>query len=198
MIKIRHFLGVLMLVCILTACGGGTAEKVETPSGMNMQRGRNYKEVIEDFEDKGFTNIRTEPIEDLLFSWRFKNGEVEEISVGGDKNYDPGVKVPPDTEVVIRYHTYNTAAEENQEEEETSATGGQSDSAKQAEQKTDQAAPDKNAKDAAEEKTEEAAPAGEGMEKKEDKADPDQNAGKEKSGQAAPADQTAESAKPAE
>jgi hypothetical protein len=36
------------------------------------------------------------------------------------------------------------------------------------------------------------------MEKKEDKAAPDQNAGKEKSGQAAPADQTAESAKPAE
>lgn len=187
----------LLLVCILTACGGGSAEKVETPSGMNMQRGRNYKEVIEDFEDKGFTNIRTEPIEDLLFSWRFKNGEVEEISVGGDKNYDPGVKVPPDTEVVIRYHTYNTAAEDA-EEEETSAAGGQSDSAKQAEQKTDQAAPDKNAKDAAEEKTEEAAPAGEGMEKKEDKAAPDQNAGKEKSGQAAPADQTAESAKPAE
>jgi len=166
MIKIRHFLGVLMLVCILTACGGGSVEKVETPSGMNIQRGRNYKEVIEDFEDKGFTNIRTEPIEDLLFSWRFKNGEVEEISVGGDNNYDPGVKVPPDTEVVIRYHTYNTAAEDA-EEEETSAAGGQSDSAKQAEQKTDQAAPDKNAKDAAEEKTEEAAPAGEGMEKKE-------------------------------
>jgi hypothetical protein len=197
MIKIRHFLSILLLVCILTGCGGGSAEKVETPSGMNMQRGRNYKEVIEDFEDKGFTNIRTEPIEDLLFSWRFKNGEVEEISVGGDKNYDPGVKVPPDTEVVIRYHTYNTAAEDA-EEEETSAAGGQSDSAKQAEQKTDQAAPDKNAKDAAEEKTEESAPAGEGMEKKEDKADPDQNAGKEKSGQAAPADQTAESAKPAE
>lgn len=197
MIKIRHFLSILLLVCILTACGGGSAEKVETPSGMNMQRGRNYKEVIEDFEDKGFTNIRTEPIEDLLFSWRFKNGEVEEISVGGDKNYDPGVKVSPDTEVVIRYHTYNTAAEDA-EEEETSAAGGQSDSAKQAEQKTDQAAPEKNAKDAAEEKTEEAAPAGEGMEKKEDKAAPDQNAGKEKSGQAAPADQTAESAKPAE
>ena len=83
MSKIRHFLSILLLVCILTGCGGGSVEKVETPSGMNMQRGRNYKEVIEDFEDKGFTNIRTEPIEDLLFSWRFKNGEVEEISVGG-------------------------------------------------------------------------------------------------------------------
>ena len=174
--RIRHLLSMLLLVCILTACGGGSAEKVETPSGMNMQRGRNYKEVIEDFQDKGFTNIRTEPIEDLLFSWRFKNGEVEEISVGGDKNYDPGVKVPPDTEVVIRYHTYNTAAEDP-EKEEASGAGAQSDSAKQAEQKTDQAAPAENTAESA-------------------KPAPAENTAE--SAKPASAENTAESAKPAE
>jgi len=99
-----------LLALSLSACGGGRADKVETPAGMNMQRGRNYKEVIEDFQDKGFTNIRTETIEDLEFGWTVKNEEVEEILVGGDKRYDAGVWVPADTEVVIRYHTYNRKA----------------------------------------------------------------------------------------
>ena len=111
----------LALALLLTACSGGRVNKVETPSGMNMQRGRNYREVIEDFQDKGFTNIRTEPIEDLLYSWGFKNGEVEEITVGGDSNYDAGVWVAADTEVVIRYHTFNNSLPEDREEAENEA-----------------------------------------------------------------------------
>lgn len=109
-----------LLAAVLAACGSSRADKVETPSGMNIQRGRNYREVIEDFEDKGFTNIRTEKIEDLAFGWVVKNGEVEEISVGGDTNYDAGVWVPSDTEVVIRYHTFNTS---DPLQEENSAEG---------------------------------------------------------------------------
>lgn len=108
-----------LLALSLSACGGGRADRVETPAGMNMQRGRNYKEVIEDFQDKGFTNIRTETIEDLEFGWTVKNEEVEEILVGGDKRYDAGVWVPADTEVVIRYHTYNRKASEEEAAGET-------------------------------------------------------------------------------
>ena len=145
MTKMRKVFGVFLLVFLLTACGGGKVDKVETPSGMNMQRGRNYKEVIEDFQDKGFTNIRVEPIEDLVFGWVVKNGEVEEISVGGDKNYDPGVWVPEDTEVVIRYHTFNTSAPE-EEAEDASEAGGK-DSAKAAEKEAEKPAEDGADKD---------------------------------------------------
>lgn len=104
--KAIQILTACLLALALAACAGGRVERVQTPSGMRMQRGRNYKEVIEDFEDKGFTNIRTEPIRDLEIGWVVKNEEVEEISVGGDTDYDAGVWVPADTEVVIRYHTY--------------------------------------------------------------------------------------------
>ena len=32
---------------------------------------------------------------------------MEQISVGGDIAYDSGVRVPADTEVIIRYHSYS-------------------------------------------------------------------------------------------
>ena len=129
--KTGLFAAAIVLSIILTACSGNKADQGKTPSGMNIQRGRNYKEVIEDFEYRGFTNIRTEPIEDLVFGWVVKNGEVEEISVGGDTNYDAGVWIPLDTEIVIRYHTFKTGetgAAENteaaQEEQAENANAG--------------------------------------------------------------------------
>ena len=122
----------ILLICLaallLTACGKSGADKVETPAAMSMQRGRNYKEVVEDFEDKGFTNIRVEPIEDLRIGWVVKYEEVEEISVGGDTNYDAGVLVPADTEVVIRYHSYNTSLEEEAETAETAEVPAKTES----------------------------------------------------------------------
>lgn len=115
--KTGRIIAIIMLSVFLTACGGEKVETVETPAGINLERGRNYKEVIEDFEDKGFTNIRTETIEDLVYGKSFRNGEVEQISVGGDIEYDSGVTVPADTEVVIRYHTFSQKSIEEAEAE---------------------------------------------------------------------------------
>ena len=91
----------------LVACGNDShAGEAKTPSGSSAMEGRNYEEVVEIFEEKGFTNIKTEPIEDLIFGWLTKDGEVEEVSVGGDVDYSPDKWVPADTEVIIRYHTF--------------------------------------------------------------------------------------------
>ena len=121
--KLLALLLSVIMVLSLTACGGSKEGMVQTPANMKMQRGRNYKEVIEDFEDKGFTNIQTETIEDLEYGHTFRNGHVEQISVGGDTNYDAGVYVPSDTKVIIRYHTYNSATL-NQDAEDEDASGG--------------------------------------------------------------------------
>ena len=85
--KTGRIIAIIMLSVLLTACGA-KKEMVETPAGIHLERGRNYKEVIEDFEDKGFTNIKTETIPDLVYGRSFRNGEVEQISVGGDIAYD--------------------------------------------------------------------------------------------------------------
>lgn len=112
-----YLFAAFLLSALLCACAGTKVDMVQTPAGMNMQRGRNYREVIEDFEDKGFSKIRTETIEDLDTSWTVKNEEVEEIYVGGDNDYDAGVWVPANTEVVIRYHTYNRKKKAEEQEE---------------------------------------------------------------------------------
>ena len=121
--RLLYMIVVCLLAASLSACGGSREGMVQTPANMKMQRGRNYKEVIEDFEDKGFTNIQTETIEDLEYGHTFRNGHVEQISVGGDTNYDAGVYVPSDTKVIIRYHTYNSATL-NQDAEDEDASGG--------------------------------------------------------------------------
>lgn len=115
--KAGRIIAIILLSVCLAACGS-RVETVRTPASNHLERGRNYKEVIEDFEDKGFTNIKTEEIQDLVYGRSFRNGEVERISVGGDLNYDSGVEVPADTEVVISYHTFSQKSIDEAEEKE--------------------------------------------------------------------------------
>ena len=139
--RLLYMITACVLAASLSACGGSREGMVQTPANMKMQRGRNYKEVIEDFEDKGFTNIQTETIEDLEYGHTFRNGHVEQISVGGDTNYDAGVSVPRDTKVIIRYHTYNPATLKQDVENEDSSGSSQqkeSDSSQQKESDTSQ------------------------------------------------------------
>lgn len=114
--KISKLVCLLFLSLLLAGCGTSNSEMVETPANMRMQRGRNYREVIEDFQDKGFTNIKTRKIEDLQYGFVVRYEQVETITVGGDSNYDSGVKVPADTEVIISYHGYKTGGEEGPQE----------------------------------------------------------------------------------
>jgi len=92
----------------LAACGDSSKHEGEakTPSGSSAQKGRDYQDVVNNFKDKGFTNIKTEELADLVTGWIHKEGEVESVSVGGDKDYSPDVWCPNDVEVVITYHTF--------------------------------------------------------------------------------------------
>jgi len=107
---------VFILAIALTGCGEGSNQhegEAKTPSGSRIQKGRDYQDVIDEFSQKGFTDIKTEAIDDLIFGWLTKDGEVEEVSVGGDVDYSPDDWVAADTEVIIRYHTFpSTEVEE--------------------------------------------------------------------------------------
>jgi len=80
--------------------------EAKTPSGAPALSGRELERVIEDFEGNGFTNIKTEKIEDLVTGGLTKEGEVETVFVGGDEDYSPDEWVPADTEVLIQYHAF--------------------------------------------------------------------------------------------
>lgn len=106
----KYLMVLLVCICCLTliACGESSdhAGEARTPSDSSAMEGRNYIEVVEEFEEEGFTNIKLEKIEDLIFGWLTEDGEVEDVSVGGDVEYSSDQWVPADTEVIIRYHTF--------------------------------------------------------------------------------------------
>lgn len=121
----KKFICILIvnIFCIIfVACGSDTDHmgEAKTPSASSELKGEDYNNVIEIFKEQGFTNIKVEKIEDLITGWLTKDGEVEEISVGGDFEYSSDKWVNADTEIVIRYHTFpedkNEAVEEKSEE----------------------------------------------------------------------------------
>lgn len=113
-----------ILVIALAGCSGNSNEhegEAKTPSGSSVQKGRDYQKVIDNFEEKGFKNIKTEKLEDLITGWMTKDSEVESVSVDGNKDYSSDVWYPNDVEVVITYHTF-PADDEKSESTATSST----------------------------------------------------------------------------
>lgn len=132
--KLFYLLFVILLSFTIVGCDGSSHEgEAKTPSGSSIQNGRDYLEVIKDFEENGFTNIETEKIDDLIFGWLTKEGEVEEVLVGGDVNYESDDWLPADTAVLIRYHVFPereteeiTETNDSEEETETNETDQES------------------------------------------------------------------------
>jgi len=107
--KMVSVLFACITVMTLVGCGEESNKhegEANTPSGSSIQEGRNYQEVIDTFEEEGFRNIKTEKLEDLITGWLTKDGEVEEVSVGGDVDYSQDEWVSVDTEVILKYHTF--------------------------------------------------------------------------------------------
>ena len=103
-------MALLLAALVLAGCGSAEAPdhkgEAKTPSASSVWKGDPYEDVVAAFEESGFTNIRTEKLEDLITGWLTKDGAVESVSVGGDTEYAPDVWVPADTEVVITYHAF--------------------------------------------------------------------------------------------
>lgn len=112
------YLFLIVIICFtLVSCEDSESHlgQAKTPSGSSVMKGRTYTDVVEIFEEKGFKNIRLEKLEDLIFGWLTKDGEVEKVTVGGEENYSADKWVDSNTEIVIYYHTFPS----DDEQEET-------------------------------------------------------------------------------
>ena len=133
--KIISVLLACIMVMALAGCGDNSNKhegEAKTPSGSRAQKGRDYNKVVDDFKSKGFTNIKTEKLEDLITGLMTKDGEVEDVSVGGDVDYSPDKWISADAEVSIKYHTFKEKDTESAAEPEAKA-----DSAAEPEAKAD-------------------------------------------------------------
>lgn len=63
-----------------------------------------YSKVKTRLENRGFTNIKTEAVEDLITGWLTSEGSVDKVSVDGDTVFSENSVYPSNVEIIIYYH----------------------------------------------------------------------------------------------
>ena len=88
--------------------------KVKTTKSASDFRKKNYKTVVSESKEMGFTNISEKPIEKKLFK---KEGELDAIRINGQYGFKRGEVYDSDTEVLITYFTEKKEPEEQKKKE---------------------------------------------------------------------------------
>ncbi len=88
----------------------------QLPISSSEIKGKMIDEVQKSFEDAGFTNVQTDKIDDLIFGWLTKDGEIEKVLVDNSDNFSKGSWIASDTEIIISYHTFPEKEEKVEEE----------------------------------------------------------------------------------
>ena len=78
---------------------------VSAPLSSKSTKEKNYMDVLSAFEDAGFGNVRIEAKYDIITGWLTEDGEIDSITIGGEKKFTEESQFRPDVEVVITYHT---------------------------------------------------------------------------------------------
>ena len=91
-------------------------------------KGKNYKDVETLLKKSGFTNITLEPMGDMKVGILVKEGDVDEVSIGGNTSFWKSGKADANENVIIRYHSYPKNGESTSPDAgEESDTGEPSD-----------------------------------------------------------------------
>lgn len=69
-------------------------------------KSKDYQEVVAILKDMGFTNIKAEPLGDLKKAWIYDDGEVKEVSIGGETKFSLNDIFDADVEIIVTYHSY--------------------------------------------------------------------------------------------
>lgn len=110
---IAVFLAVIM---IFSLCGCSKEDdhsgEAKAPYSSSDLEGEDYQAVVKQFEKSGFTNVRAEPMEDLIFGWLASENEVDHVTLDGIENYTSGEWYSEDVEIVVFYHSFEIETEE--------------------------------------------------------------------------------------
>lgn len=119
--KIVALMAACILAASLTACDGAN-KKINAPVESSEVSSSNYRDMVSQFKGAGFTNVSTREIDDLITGWITKEGEVEEVSIGGDTSFSTSDTFAVDAPVVVSYHTF---PKKDKETAESAPTPGQ-------------------------------------------------------------------------
>ena len=80
--------------------------------------GENYREVIKNLKSLGFTNIKEEPLYDIVWGIT-EEGSVENVTINGRDDYTLGTIFKKNSEIVVSYHLKEKKTETTKSEAET-------------------------------------------------------------------------------
>lgn len=100
--------------------------KIEINSSSSEFKGKNYEDVVTQLQKAGFTNIKTEALDDLITGLLTKDGEVKQVEIDGKTTFSANTSFAKDSKIVITYHTFP-----KKEKSDTDSTGGESSSPKE-------------------------------------------------------------------
>lgn len=86
-------------------------KNIEVPVSAKAAKRMNFAELEAMLKNAGFVNISIEKKYDLITGWITKDGTVDEISINRDTDFSENVAYPPDTEIIIVYHTFKRNSE---------------------------------------------------------------------------------------
>lgn len=89
--------------------------QAQVPYGSFECDGMHFEDIIESFEDAGFSNITTEILYDIVFGWT-EEGEVESVSIDGYEDFEKDDTFNKDAVIVITYHMWEDDDPNKQEE----------------------------------------------------------------------------------
>lgn len=123
----KKFLLFLCSIVTIISISGCSAE--EDPNMIKVSKssddiiGGNYQTVISELEKIGFTDIETKVLDDLITGWLTKDGEIEEVEIDGDTQFNTNDTFSKDSKIVITYHTFSI--EDESDEESTKDKGSE-------------------------------------------------------------------------
>lgn len=82
-------------------------KEVTFPYSSKSVKKCNFKNLKEELQNIGFTNIYEKPIPDLITGWLKKADSIEEVSVAGNIKFKDKMQYPYDEKIIIKYHTFN-------------------------------------------------------------------------------------------
>lgn len=106
--KILLFQCLMVGIISISACSGDKETKMLKVSKSSDEIvGENYKTVISQLEETGFTNIKTKVLDDLITGWLTKDGEIEQVEIDGDTEFSATDSFQKNSKIVITYHTFS-------------------------------------------------------------------------------------------
>lgn len=96
--------------------------KVKVTKSATDFYGENYENVVNELKEMGFSNIKSEPLYDIILGIT-EDGELDSIDIEGNKDFRKGEIFDTDEAVVVKYHTLEENDPNNVKDTEESIDG---------------------------------------------------------------------------